>query len=86
MNENGQEIEFDFLDLIEYGGNEYVILLPVADVMDNEENDEAVILMLEETKDLETGGYVFVDDEEVLNTVFRLFKDRFREEFSFRIT
>ena len=86
MNENGQEIEFEFLELIEYGGNEYVILLPVADEMDNEENDEVVILMLEETEDPETEGYVSVDDEEVLNTVFRLFKDRFREEFSFRIT
>lgn len=83
MNENGQEIEFEFLELIEYGGNEYVILLPVADEMDNEENDEVVILMLEETEDPETEGYVSVDDEEVLNTVFGLFKDRFKEEFSF---
>ena len=26
--ENGDEIEFEFLDLIEYEGEEYVVLLP----------------------------------------------------------
>ncbi len=82
-NESGQEIEFEFLDLIEYMGNEYVILLPVVEKADDEEADEVVILKLEETDDPDTEGYVSVDDEEVLNTVFGLFQDRFREEFSF---
>ena len=27
--ENGEEIRFEFLDLIEYDGEEYVVLLPV---------------------------------------------------------
>jgi len=83
IDENGQEIEFEFLDLIEYRGNEFVILLPVVDEMDDKENDEVLILMLEETEDPETEEYVSVDDEEVLNTVFGLFKDRCREDFSF---
>ena len=34
--ENGDEIEFEFLDLIEYDGEEYVVLLP----NDEEEADE----------------------------------------------
>ena len=39
--ENGDEIEFEFLDLIEYEGEEYVVLLP----HDEEEDaDEVVIL------------------------------------------
>ena len=29
--EDGNEVEFEFLDLIEYEGEEYVILLPVED-------------------------------------------------------
>ena len=33
--EDGNEVKFEFLDLIEYGGEEYVILLPV------EETEEA---------------------------------------------
>ena len=83
MNEIGQEVAFEFLDLIEYMGNEYVVLLPVEKDIDDEESGEVVILQLEETGDPETEGYVSIDDEEVLNTVFGLFKDRFREEFSF---
>ena len=44
--ENGDEIEFEFLDLIEYEGEEYVVLLP----HDEEEDaDEVVILKLEDT-------------------------------------
>lgn len=83
MNENGQEIEFEFLDLIEYLGNEYVILLPVEEEMGDEESGEVVILQLQETGDPDTEDYVSVDDEEVLNTVFGLFKAKFRETFSF---
>lgn len=83
MNENGQEIEFEFLDLIEHMGNEYVILLPVEEELDDKESGEVVILKLEETGNSNTEGYVSVDDEEVLNTIFGLFKDKFREEFSF---
>ena len=33
--ENGEEIEFEFLDLIEYEGEEYVVLLP------NDEDEDA---------------------------------------------
>ena len=43
--EDGNDVEFEFLDLIEYDGTEYVVLLPM------EESDEAyevVILKLEE--------------------------------------
>ena len=83
MNENGQEIEFEFLDLIEHMGNEYDILLPVEEELDDKESGEVVILKLEETGNPNTEGYVSVDDEEVLNTIFGLFKDKFREEFSF---
>ena len=45
--EEGNEVEFEFLDLIEYEGEEYVVLLP------NEEEDDAgevLILKLEETE------------------------------------
>ena len=78
--ENGYEIEFEFLDLIEYEGEEYVVLLP------NDEEDDAgevVILKLEDTDSEEEESYVSVDDEEVLQNVFEIFKEKFKDEFNF---
>ena len=78
--ENGEEIEFEFLDLIEYEGEEYVVLLP----HDEEEDaDEVVILKLEDTDSEDEESYVSVEDEEVLQNVFEIFKEKFKDEFNF---
>lgn len=81
--ENGNEVKFEFLDLIEYESEEYVVLLPA--VEEGEEDDgEVVILKVddsEENKDEES--YVSVDDEATLTAVFEIFKEKFKEEFNF---
>ncbi len=77
--ENGEDIKFEFLDLIEYEGNEYVVLLPVDD---EEEAGEVVILLVEESSDDEE-SYSSVDDEETLMKVFQIFKDKMKDEFNF---
>lgn len=79
--EDGNEVEFEFLDLIEYEGEEYVVLLPVEE--ETEEPGEVVILKLEDTESEEEESYVSVDDEEVLNKVFEIFKEKFEDEFNF---
>ncbi|MBR2786354.1 MAG: DUF1292 domain-containing protein [Clostridia bacterium] len=78
--ENGEEVPFEFLDLIEYDGEEYVVLLPVEE---DEEADEVVILKLEDSESEDEESYVSVDDEEVLNSVFEVFKEKFKDEFNF---
>ena len=79
--ENGEEVPFEFLDLIELDGEQYVILLPVEE--EPEENGEVVILKVEDTDSEEEESYVSVDDEEVLNKVFEMFKEKFKDEFNF---
>ena len=78
--EEGNEIEFEFLDLIEFEGEEYVVLLPMEDADDA---DEVVILKVEDTESDDEESYVSVDDENVLNKVFEIFKDKFKDEFNF---
>jgi len=78
--EDGQEVQFEFLDLIEYNEEEYVILLPVEET---EEAGEVVILKVEHTESEEEESYVGVEDEEELNAVFAIFKDKFKDEFNF---
>ena len=79
--ENGNEVQFEFLDLIEYDSEEYVVLLPVEE--DEEEAGEVVILKVEDTESEEEESYVSVEDEEILNKVFDMFKEKFKDEFNF---
>ena len=80
--ENGEEIKFEFLDLISLDDEEYVVLLPVIEEGE-EDNGEVVILRLEETDSETEESYVSVDDEEILNKVFQIFKEKFKDEFNF---
>lgn len=79
--ENGEEVKFEFLDLVELDGEEYVVLLPAEE--DDEEEGEVVILKVEDTESEEEESYVSVDDEETLNKVFEIFKEKFKDEFNF---
>ena len=78
--EDGNEVKFEFLDLIEYSGEEYVVLLPAEE---GEDADEVVILKVEDTDSEDEESYVGVDDQEILNAVFAIFKDKFKDEFNF---
>ncbi len=82
--EDGNDVKFEFLDLIDYEGEEYVVLLPAEETEDSEP-DEVVILQLEKGSDenSEEETYVSVDDEDVLNAVFEIFKEKFKDEFNF---
>lgn len=75
--DEGNEVEFDFLDLIPYRGNEYVVLLLASD-----DADEVVILQLEETDD-EAESYISVNNELTLQAVFEIFKEKAKDKFNF---
>ena len=81
--ENGNEVKFEFLDLVELDEEEYVVLLPVSE--DGEEDEgEVVILKLEDTdEEADEESYVGVEDEEILNKVFAIFKEKYKDEFNF---
>lgn len=82
--ENGKAIKFEFLDVIEYNNDNYVVLLPVAED-GTEEGDEVVILREEGlTEDGEDESYGTVEDETVLNQVFEIFKEKYKDEFFFQ--
>ena len=75
--ENGADVEFEYLDCIEYQGKEYLILLPVA-----EEEAEIVILEVEPV-DEENENYLAVSDEAVLEAVYAIFKERYADILTF---
>lgn len=78
VDENGEEVTFEYMDCIEYEGKEYLALLPV----DEEENSEVVILEIEPV-DEENENYLSVEDEETLQAVYTIFKDHYKDILTF---
>ena len=75
--ENGEDMEFEYLDCIEYQGKEYLILMPV-----DEESNEIVILEIQPV-DEENENYVAVEDEAILDAVYGIFKERYKDVLDF---
>ena len=75
--DHGNEIEFEFLDLLEYEGEQYAVLLPT-----DEDADEVLIMRLVPDEDGQE-TYVSIEDEDVMNAVFDIFKNKFKDEFNF---
>lgn len=76
--EQGNPVEFEFLDVVEYQNEEYIVLAPVEDF-----DGEVVILHVDDDGDSELEEYSGVEDQETLNAVFGIFKERFKDEFDF---
>ena len=79
--EDGNEVAFEFLDIIQYDGEDYVVLLPTEE--DGEGADEVVILKLEDSEDENEESYVSVEDEDILNNVFEIFKEKLNKNKNF---
>ena len=77
VDEDGQEVSFEFMDCIEYEGKEYLALLPT-----DEESNEVVILEIEPV-DEENENYLSVEDEETLQAVYAIFKENFKDILTF---
>ena len=75
--ENGEDVEFEYLDCIDYEGKEYLVLMPVEEV-----STEVIILEIEPV-DEENENYLSVDDEETLNAVYGIFKEKYKDILTF---
>ena len=80
QDESGNNVYFEFIDLILYKGKEYVVLFPA----DQVEDGEVVILeTLPVEGDPDMMQYVSVENEEILNALFEIFKEKFKDQFNF---
>ena len=75
--ENGNDVEFEYLDCIEYEGKEYLVLIP------NEEDADELVILEVEPVDEENENYLAVEDEAVLNAVYNIFKERYQDVLTF---
>lgn len=75
--EEGNELKFEFLDLIELENENYVVLYPLEN-----EKEEVVILRVQETEG-ELDEYLSVD-EKTLQAVYAIFKEKFKDVYDFQ--
>ena len=75
--DNGEDMDFEYLDCIEYQGTEYLVLMPA-----DEGSNEIVILAIEPV-DEENENYLAVEDEAVLDAVYGIFKERYKDVLEF---
>jgi len=76
--EEGNAVEFELADQINYEGKEYVVLLPLA-----EDDSGIVILEYQETGDEEGDLFSDVEDDAILQAVFGIFKEKYQDEYDF---
>ncbi len=75
--EEGNEVEFEFLDLVEYEGEEYIVLI------ENDEDADEVVILKVNPVDEETEEYVSIEDEELLDKLFDIFKKKYEGDIQF---
>lgn len=74
---DGNDVEFEYLDCIEYQGKEYLVLMPVDSI-----TTEIVILEIEPV-DEENENYLAVEDEQILDAVYGIFKEKYKDILTF---
>ena len=74
--ENGVDTDFEYLDCIEYQGKEYLVLIEAV-----EDSNELVILEVEPV-DEENENYLAVEDESILEAVYQIFKERYKDQLT----
>lgn len=75
--EEGNEIEFEFLDVVEYEGEEYIVLI------ENDEDADEVVILKINTIDDETEEYVSIEDEALVEKLFEIFKGKYDGDINF---
>ena len=75
--ENGEDIDFEYLDCLTYEDKEYLILMPADDPA-----TEIVILEVVPV-DEENENYLAVEDEAILDAVYGLFKEKYKDILTF---
>ena len=75
--EDGQEVDFEYLDCIDYDGKEYLVLMPA------DQAETQIVILEVEPVDEENENYLSVSDEAVLDAVYGIFKERYKDILTF---
>ena len=75
--EDGREVDFEYLDSVDYDGKEYLVLMPA------DQAETQIVILEVEPVDEENENYLSVSDEAVLDAVYGIFKERYKDILTF---
>lgn len=75
--EDGQDVSFEYLDSVDYQGKEYLVLMP------SDEAETQIVILEVEPVDEENENYLSVKDEAILDAVYDIFKERYKDVLTF---
>lgn len=75
--EDGQDVSFEYLDSVDYQGKEYLVLMP------SDEAETQIVILEVEPVDEENENYLSVNDEAILDAVYDIFKERYKDVLTF---
>ncbi len=75
---DGNKVPFEFLGQVKYDENRYVVLVPTDD-----ENGEMITILQLEGATEEEESYIGVEDPVILDTVFKIFMDKYKDVYDF---
>ena len=75
--DDGNEVSFEVIGEVEYQERYFAVLLPF------DENDDGVVILEIMPSDDETGEFLSIDDENLLQAVFDKFKSEYDGEYQF---
>ena len=75
--DKGNDVDFEYLDCIELNGKEYLVLMPA------EEDSTEIVILEVEPVDEENENYLAVEDEQILSSVYGIFKEKYKDVLTF---
>ncbi|MBQ3062992.1 MAG: DUF1292 domain-containing protein [Clostridia bacterium] len=76
VDDEGNEVQFAYVDLVEYEGGNYAIMLPIED---GEVLEEAVVMLVQENED-GSDELTGIEDEAIVNAVIDIYNERVEED------
>lgn len=76
VDDEGNEVQFAYVDLVEYEGENYAIMLPIED---GEVLEEAVVMLVQENED-GSDELTGIEDEAIVNAVIDIYNERVEED------
>lgn len=80
VDDDGNEIELEYVDALEHEGVTYAAFFPAVEEGADEEGEEYGLIILRSEEENGETYLDTVDDEELLETVYELFMQRFLED------
>lgn len=75
--EEGNKERYEIIDTVEYDNRDFIVLLPIPEVGEPNEEMLYVLEVVEDLDDPEYDNYIGIEDDETIDAVFEIFKKQY---------